>query len=302
MDAGLPDWSEFGAMCISIARGWLKPCLCLATSFCLAAPALAQSQPETISLELSAGRTMRVALDHRVTVRKAGQPITRTLVESVYVYYRIVLPIGTRLAGRIERLDEPSKTKRAIGMIGGDFSPHPVPVLRFDSILDQDGQPIPIVTVVKGGTLRAKPQVAHNPTSSDEEEKTARIQQAKEAISAQAHEALALLKDQISKVAQQRNIVIYAIGLFGHVEKSKAARAALDHLAERSGGMAYYPSSLEDIDGVARDIAHQIRNQYTLAYSPLNQALDGTYRTIQVKVTGRERYYPRTRTGYLATP
>jgi hypothetical protein len=70
-----------------------------------------------------------------------------------------------------------------------------VPVLRFDSILDQDGHSIPIITVVKGGTLRARPQVAHNQTSADEQEKTARIQQAKEAISAQAHEALALLKD-----------------------------------------------------------------------------------------------------------
>jgi Ca-activated chloride channel homolog len=108
--------------------------------------------------------------------------------------------------------------------------------------------------------------------------------------------------DQITKVAQQRDIVIYAIGLFGHVEKSRAARAALDHLAERSGGMSYYPSGIEGVDSVARDIAHQIRNQYTLAYVPSNQALDGTYRTIQVKVGGRERYYPRTRTGYLATP
>lgn len=107
--------------------------------------------------------------------------------------------------------------------------------------------------------------------------------------------------DQITKVAQQRDIVIYAIGLFGHVEKSKAARSALDHLAQRSGGMSYYPSDIENIEAVARDVAHQIRNQYTLGYAPLNQALDGTYRTIQVKVTGRERYYPRTRTGYVAT-
>jgi VWFA-related protein len=107
--------------------------------------------------------------------------------------------------------------------------------------------------------------------------------------------------DQITKVAQQRDIVIYAIGLFGHAEKSKAARSALDHLTERSGGMSYYPADIEDIDAVARDVAHQIRNQYTLGYAPLNQALDGTYRTIHVKVTGRERYYPRTRTGYLAT-
>jgi hypothetical protein len=190
----LPAWLV-GAMSTSVLRG-LLPSLGFVMSLCPAAPALAQQpQGETINLELSAGRTLRVAIDHRVTVHKAGQPITGTLVEPVYVYDRVVLPIGTRLTGHIERLEEPSKTRRSLAMIGGDFSPHPVPILRFDSILDQDGHSIPIKTFVKGGTLRARPQVAHNQKSSDDDEKAGHIQQAKEAISAQAHEALALLKD-----------------------------------------------------------------------------------------------------------
>jgi hypothetical protein len=66
--------------------------------------------------------------------------------------------------------------------------------------------------------------------------------------------------------------------------------------------MSYYPSSIDSVDAVARDVAHQIRNQYTLAYTPLNQTLDGSYRAIQVKVSGPERYYPRTRSGYRAIP
>src|SRR5262249_2267186 len=108
--------------------------------------------------------------------------------------------------------------------------------------------------------------------------------------------------DRITQTAQQRDIVIYTIGLFGHSEQPKSARDALDHLAERSGGMAYYPDSIDHLAEVARDVAHQIRNQYTLGYTPLNQALDGSYRTIHVKVSGRERLYPRTRTGYRALP
>jgi Ca-activated chloride channel family protein len=108
--------------------------------------------------------------------------------------------------------------------------------------------------------------------------------------------------DQITQTAQQREIVIYTIGLFGRAEQPKTARDALDHLAERSGGMAYYPDSIAQLDEVARDVAHQIRNQYTLGYTPLNQALDGSYRAVQVKVSGRERLYPRTRTGYRALP
>jgi hypothetical protein len=187
--------SLVGAMSNSVLRGQLTSCLGVAISICLVAPALAQQPPEMIDLELRAGRTMRVALDHRVTVHKAGQPITGTLVEPVYVYDRIVLPIGSRLTGHIERLEERSKTKRALAMMAGDFSPHPLPILRFDSVLDQDGHSIPLATIVKGGTLRARPQIARNPKSSGEDEQTGRMQQAKEAISAQAHEALALLKD-----------------------------------------------------------------------------------------------------------
>ena len=106
--------------------------------------------------------------------------------------------------------------------------------------------------------------------------------------------------DSITRTAQQREIVIYAIGLFAHAEQNKAARADLDRLTEHSGGFAYYPDTIERVEAVALDVAHQIRNQYTLGYTPLNQALDGSYRAIQVRVRGAGRLYPRTRTGYLA--
>lgn len=106
--------------------------------------------------------------------------------------------------------------------------------------------------------------------------------------------------EAITRAAEQREVVVYAIGLFAHADRTKAAHAALDHLSERSGGFAYYPETVERVDEVALDIAHQIRNQYMLGYTPLNQALDGSYRAIQVKVAGRERLYPRTRAGYVA--
>jgi VWFA-related protein len=108
--------------------------------------------------------------------------------------------------------------------------------------------------------------------------------------------------EAITQGAQNRDVVIYAIGLFGHAEKAKAAHAALDHLTERSGGLAYYPDTVDRVDDVALDIAHQIRNQYTLGYAPMNQALDGSYRAIQVRVASREKLFPSTRAGYVALP
>jgi Ca-activated chloride channel homolog len=66
--------------------------------------------------------------------------------------------------------------------------------------------------------------------------------------------------------------------------------------------VAYYPATTEMIGSIALEIARQIRSQYTIAYAPVNQSLDGTYRTIRVVVSGRERVSVRTRAGYRASP
>ena len=109
-------------------------------------------------------------------------------------------------------------------------------------------------------------------------------------------------RDRIEKQAEERDTIIFAVGLFGDAERVKQGRHELDQLADRTGGVAYYPAGIDDIGPVALEIARQIRNQYTIGYAPLNQRLDGTYRTIRVAVSGRERLSVRTRAGYLATP
>jgi len=105
----------------------------------------------------------------------------------------------------------------------------------------------------------------------------------------------------IEKQAEQRDTVIFAIGLFGDEARVKPGRQELDQLADKTGGMAYYPADIGQIDAIALEIARQIRNLYTIAYAPLNQSLDGTFRSIRVTVSGPERLSVRTRTGYRAT-
>ena len=72
-------------------------------------------------------------------------------------------------------------------------------------------------------------------------------------------------------------------------------------LALASGAMDYYPKDLEDVDKAVPEIAHEIRNQYTLAYSPLNPALDGTFRKISVTVNAPGHPTVRSRNGYYAS-
>jgi Ca-activated chloride channel homolog len=108
-------------------------------------------------------------------------------------------------------------------------------------------------------------------------------------------------RDRIEKQAEQRDTVIFALGLFGDEDRARQGRHELDQLAERTGGITYYPSSIDAIGAVALEIARQIRNQYTIAYAPLNQVLDGTYRAIRVAVSAPEGLSVRTRAGYRAT-
>ncbi|MBK5290289.1 MAG: VWA domain-containing protein [Acidobacteriia bacterium] len=104
--------------------------------------------------------------------------------------------------------------------------------------------------------------------------------------------------------AQQSEILIYTIGLLNEEERSKAKRAqrTLNGLATTTGGLSYFPKSDSDVEQLALQVAHEIRNQYILAYSPSVQALDGSFRRIQVTAKGPNKPLVRTRSGYYASP
>jgi VWFA-related protein len=104
--------------------------------------------------------------------------------------------------------------------------------------------------------------------------------------------------------AQQSEILIYCIGLLTEEERGRAKRAqrAMNALATASGGLSYFPKEVTDVEQLAVQVAHEIRNQYILAYTPANDALDGTYRRILVTAKGANKPVVRTRSGYYATP
>lgn len=110
------------------------------------------------------------------------------------------------------------------------------------------------------------------------------------------------LEKLVEKAHKYPDVLIYAIGILGEEDKHEAgkARRALDALTKASGGFSLYPKDIGEVESMAQQVAHDIRNQYVLAYTPVNQNLDGTFR--QIKVTAGSKYTVRTRTGYYATP
>lgn len=117
-------------------------------------PAAAQSDPRSIDLVVGAGRPLRVALDEKTQIKSVGQPVTGTVTEPIYAYDRIVIDLGTKVRGRVLKIDSGSKLVRARAYLGGNFSPAKHATLQFDTlVLDDDhgGHEMPIDTVVKGG-------------------------------------------------------------------------------------------------------------------------------------------------------
>jgi hypothetical protein len=155
--------------------------------------ARAQSEPG-VELVVESGRPLRVVLSDTSTVKRVGQTVTATLIEPVYAHDRIVIPAGTQVNGRVAALENPSKASRARSYLSGDFSPHRVIHVQFDSFV-RDGASVPMSTIAKNGTPHVKRQVARSP---DQDEPTGVVARAKEEVKGKAAETIAAAKQRAS--------------------------------------------------------------------------------------------------------
>lgn len=116
------------------------------------------------------------------------------------------------------------------------------------------------------------------------------------------------LEQTIRRVQDLGGPVIYSIGLlFGEDSRgaeSHRARRALQLLSDETGGLAFFPRSLEDVDSIAAEVAQDIRNQYTIGYHSTKAASLGGYRTVHVEAAAPHhgKLYVRTRAGYYPRP
>jgi VWFA-related protein len=109
--------------------------------------------------------------------------------------------------------------------------------------------------------------------------------------------------ENLVRAAQQSEVLVYGVGLLGEEERREGQRAqrALKSLAEATGGEVFFPKELAEVDKIAHQVARDIRNQYTIEYSPSNTAMDGQYRKIEIRVNAPGNLKVRTRSGYYAT-
>jgi VWFA-related protein len=109
------------------------------------------------------------------------------------------------------------------------------------------------------------------------------------------------LERAIRRLQEENGPTIYTIGLLSD-EHSKRARRALREMAEDTGGVAFFPKDLGEVEAITQQIAHDIRNQYTIQYKPTRPQREGGYRTVKVEAQahGYKKLQVRTRSGYYA--
>lgn len=114
------------------------------------------------------------------------------------------------------------------------------------------------------------------------------------------------LAQAIRRVQNLGGPVVYCIGLLYDTDKAEYRQAhhALEMLAQETGGVAYFPSSLRDVNQIAAQVASDIRDQYMIAYHSTRPASLGGYRSVHVEARARKhgKLTVRTRHGYYATP
>jgi VWFA-related protein len=113
---------------------------------------------------------------------------------------------------------------------------------------------------------------------------------------------------QVLKVMKESKIIVYTIGLVrsrigDYLVYGDGGRKPLQELAEVTGGAAYFPKNINDVETICTKISRDLRNQYTIGYRPSNRNLNGAYRKIQVRLDpprNTPRFQVRTKQGYYA--
>lgn len=117
---------------------------------------------------------------------------------------------------------------------------------------------------------------------------------------------------QLLELLKESDVQIFVVGFVkelssdrGFISKSPQgkAKAYLERLATSTGGKAYFPNSASEMTGIAKDIASELRTQYSIGYIPSNDKKDGTFRNIKVAINdgpGAQKRIAITRAGRTA--
>ena len=129
-------------------------CACVGWAFGQeAAPARssAPSPSPAIALTVAKGTPLQVTLDREVRVRRVGQPVHGRIVQPIYAFDHLVVPVGAEVTGRITKIESVSGKHRTLAVLNADFTPARKIEVEFDDLVLADGKHMPLHTAVTPG-------------------------------------------------------------------------------------------------------------------------------------------------------
>ena len=112
----------------------------------------ARAPLQSVALSIPTGTPLQVALDQEIRVKKVGQPIHGRIVEPVYAFDHIVIPIGSEVTGQVTKIGEISGGKRTAAALDADFTPERKVEVNFDNLVLADGRHFPLQSSVTSGS------------------------------------------------------------------------------------------------------------------------------------------------------
>jgi Ca-activated chloride channel homolog len=110
------------------------------------------------------------------------------------------------------------------------------------------------------------------------------------------------LEEAVRELQRRDGPVVYVIGFIDQTRQASSTIRALQTIASNTGGAAYFPRELGEVDAITKRIAYDIRNQYVIGYKSSNPSTGHAFHTIEVQArdSGRRGLRVRTRTGYYS--
>src|SRR5580704_12337577 len=165
---------------------------------------------ETVSLIVPKGMAIQIALNEEVRIRKVGQPISGHVVEPVYAFDKLVLPVGTTVTGEITKIEGISNGQRALSALDADFTPaHKIDV-EFTEFVLPDGKHLSIHTRVTPGSGQVIQFITAADADQQKDTKHAAAAKAKEA-KAEAKREWDSAMQQVKEPGKVRKIERYAV-------------------------------------------------------------------------------------------
>jgi len=108
--------------------------------------------PQTVELAVVKGSPLQIALDEEIQVKKVGQVVHGRVVEPVYAFDHIVVPVGAKVTGKVTKIEGPPGGKRTLAALNADFTPVRKVEVGFDELVLSDGRHLTLHTHVTPGS------------------------------------------------------------------------------------------------------------------------------------------------------